>query len=87
MYLNNQWFNKEEIKETNENGITNFLKSMGCSKSSSKREVYSSTGLPQETRKLSNKQSNLTLKELEKEETMNKVSRRKEKNKDQNRNK
>ena len=60
---------------------------MGCSKSSSKREVYSSTGLPQETRKLSNKQSNLTLKELEKEETMNKVSRRKEKNKDQNRNK
>ena len=33
---------------------------MGCSKSSSKREVYSNTILPQETRKTSNKQSNLT---------------------------
>ena len=51
---------------------------MGCSKSSSKREVYSYTGLPQETRKISN---NLTLhlKKLEKEEqTKPKVSRRKE---------
>ena len=40
---------------------------MGCSKSSSKREVYSNTILPQETRKISN---NLTLhiKQLEKEE-------------------
>ena len=51
---------------------------MGCSKSSSKREVYSYTSLPQETRKISN---NLTLhlKELEKEEqTKPIVSRRKE---------
>ena len=51
---------------------------MGCSKSSSKREVYSNTSLPQETRKISN---NLTLhlKELEKEEQKKpKVSRRKE---------
>ena len=46
---------------------------MGCNKSSSKREVYSYTSLLQETRKISNKQSNLTpkgarhLKELEKE--------------------
>ena len=50
---------------------------MGCSKSSSKREVYSDTSLPQGTR-ISN---NLTLhlKELEKEEqTKPKVSRRKE---------
>ena len=40
---------------------------MDCSKSSSKREVYSNTILPQETRKTSN---NLTLhlKQLEKEE-------------------
>ena len=37
-------------------------KPMGCSKSSSKREVYSNTILPQETRKISNKQSNLTIK-------------------------
>ena len=35
---------------------------MGCSKSSSKREVYSSTILPQETRNISNKQPKLTLK-------------------------
>ena len=35
-------------------------KPMGCSKSSSKREVYSNTSIPQETRKISNKQSNLT---------------------------
>ena len=51
---------------------------MECSKSSSKREVYSNTILPQETRKIS---SNLTLhlKELEKEEqTKPEVSRRKE---------
>ena len=33
---------------------------MGYSKSSSKREVYSNTILPQETRKISNKKSNLT---------------------------
>ena len=40
---------------------------MGCSKSNFKREVYSNTILPQETRKISN---NLTLhlKQLEKEE-------------------
>ena len=51
---------------------------MGCSKSSSKREVYSNTILPQERRKISN---NLTLhlKPLEKEEQQNpKVRRRKE---------
>ena len=35
-------------------------KPMGCSKSSSKREVYSYTSLPQEARKISDKQSNLT---------------------------
>ena len=34
-------------------------KPMGCSKSSSNRECYSNTILPQETRKISNKQSNL----------------------------
>ena len=50
---------------------------MGCNESSSKREVYSNTILPQETRKISN---NLTLhlKQLEKEQTKPKVSRRKE---------
>ena len=51
---------------------------MGCSKSSSKREVYSNTILPQETRNISN---NLTLhiKQLEKKEQKSpRVSRRKE---------
>ena len=33
---------------------------MRCSKSSSKREVYSNTILPQETRKTSNRQPNFT---------------------------
>ena len=35
-------------------------KPMECSKSSSKKEVYSNTISPQETRKISNKQPNLT---------------------------
>ena len=51
---------------------------MGCSKSSSKREVHSNLISPQETRKISN---NLTLhlKQLEKEEQRKpKVGRRKE---------
>ena len=33
---------------------------MGCSKSTSKREVYSNKILPQETRKISNRQPNFT---------------------------
>ena len=51
---------------------------MGSSKSSSKREVYSKTLLPQETRKISNKQSNLTPKGTRERRTKSKVSRRKE---------
>ena len=52
---------------------------MGCSKSSSKREVYSYTSLPQETRKISNKEPILTPK-VTKETRTNKtqISRRKE---------
>ena len=51
---------------------------MGCSKSSSKREVYSNTILPQEIRKTLNRQPNFTPK-LEKEEQKSpKISRRKE---------
>ena len=68
MLLNNQEITeeiKEEIKkylETNDNEKHDDPKPMGCSKSSSKREVYSNTILPQETRKISNKISNLTSK-------------------------
>ena len=52
---------------------------MGCSNSSSKREFYSSTILPQETRK-SQVKINLILhlKQLGKEQTKSKVSGRKE---------
>ena len=52
---------------------------MGCSKSSSKREGYSSTILPQETKNISNKQPNLTPKAIKERRRKNpKVSRRKE---------
>ena len=52
---------------------------MGCSKSSSKREVYSNTILRQETRNISNKQPNLKPKANREEEQNNaKGSRRKE---------
>ena len=51
---------------------------MGCSKSSSKREIYNNTVLPHERRNISNN-LNLHLKQLEKEEQKKpKVSRRKE---------
>ena len=50
---------------------------MGCSKSTSGREVHSDKCLPQETRKVSNN-LNLHLKELEKEQVKLQVSRRKE---------
>ena len=45
---------------------------MGCSKSSSKREVYSNTILPQETRKTSNRQPNFTPKTTGKKEEQQK---------------
>ena len=56
---------------------------MECSKSSSKREVYSNTILPQETRKTSNTQPNFTPKTTGKRtttttKTPHKISRRKE---------
>ena len=42
---------------------------MGCSKSSSKREVYNNTMLPLETRNISNKQPNLTPKAIRERRT------------------
>ena len=50
---------------------------MGCNKSSSKREVYSNTILPQETRKISNRQPNFTPKTTGKR-PKKKISGRKE---------
>ena len=63
MFLNNQLVTEEierEIKEMSRNKWQWkwHLKPMGCIKSSSKREVYSSTILPQETRKTSTRQPN-----------------------------
>ena len=56
-----------------------MTKPMGCSKSSSKREVYSNTILPQETRKTSNRWRNFTPKTTGKRRTKTtKISRRKE---------
>ena len=56
---------------------------MGCSKSSSKREVYSNTIPPQEIRKTLNRQPNFTPKTTGKRTTTakkepHKISRRKE---------
>ena len=51
---------------------------MGCSKSSPKREVYSNTIIPQETRKHRRDNLTLHLKQLEKEQKPSKISRRKE---------
>ena len=62
----------------NEN-TTNGPKSVRHSESHSKREIYSDTGLPQETRENSNYNLTLHLKELEKNKTKPRVSRRKEK--------
>ena len=52
---------------------------MGCSKSSSKKEVYSNISLHQETGNISNKQPNLAPKAIRERRTKNpKASRRKE---------
>ena len=57
MLLNSQQVTEEikrkikKILETNDNENTTTQKPMRCSKSSSKREVYSNTILPQETGK------------------------------------
>ena len=69
---------------------TGQQKTYACSKNSSKREVQSDTSLPQETRKISNKQPKLTPKATRERTNKTQVSRRKEitkmgieKNKDQ----
>ena len=56
---------------------------MGCSKSSSKREVYNNTILPQETRNISNKQANLTPKAIRERKKKNPKSAEERNHKDQ----
>ena len=59
---------------------TGQLKTYGCSKSSSTREIYSNTVIPQETRKASNRQPKFTPKTTEiRRTTPPQNSRRKEK--------
>ena len=65
MLLNNQRITEEDrgnkkISRDKWKWKHDDLKPIGCSKGSSMREVYSNTSLPQETRKISNKQPNLT---------------------------
>ena len=65
MFLSNQWVTEEikrEIKKKSRNKWQwkhDNSKPVGCSKSSSKREFYSNTILPQETRKTLNRQPSL----------------------------
>ena len=67
--LNNTFLNNQQVTEEIKREVKkisrrkwqwkhDISKSMGCSKSSSKREVYSNTILPQGTRKTSNRQPN-----------------------------
>ena len=66
--LNNTFLNNQQVTEDIKREIKKISKNkwqwkqnskpMGCSKSSSKREVYSNTILPQEKRKTSNRQPN-----------------------------
>ena len=88
--LNNVFLNTQQVTEEIKKEIKKISrkkwqwkhdnsKPMGCSKSSSKREVYSYIFLPQETRKTSNDNLTLHLKQLEKEEQKDsKIRRRKE---------
>ena len=73
--LNNQEIteeSKEEIKkylDTKDNGNTMTQNLWDVTKAVLKREVYSKTILPQETRKISSKQSNLTPKGIRERRT------------------
>ena len=66
MLLNNQWITEEikgEIKKLPRDKSkqnTTIQKLCNAAKSNFKREVYNSPILPQETRKIPNKQPNLT---------------------------
>jgi len=71
MLVNSQWAKKKKKKKLKRKfekyliwdkwkWKDNIPKSMDISKGSSEREVYSNSGLPQQIRKTSNKQSNLT---------------------------
>ena len=58
----------------------NNSKLMGCSKNSSKREVYNKTILPQEKRKTLNRQPNFTPKTTGRRRPKNRQNQQKERN-------
>ena len=77
-YWRNQKGN-QKISRNKRQWKHNNSRPMGCSESSSKREVYSNTILPQETRKTSNRQPNFTPKTTGRRRRKNpKINRRKE---------
>ena len=75
MFLNNQQVTEESKREIKKicrktwQWKQDNSKPMGCSKSSSKREGYSNTILPQEIRKTLNRQPNFTPKTTGKRRT------------------
>ena len=83
MLLNNQWIS-EEIKQkiknldTNENKTTTVQNLWDAAKTVLRRKFLSNISLPQEIRKSQINKLTLHLKQLEKEQTKPKVSRRKE---------
>ena len=67
---------------------TRLPKTYGMQQKQFKREVYTNTSLPQETRNISNKQANLAPKAIRERRTKKTQSQQKERNhKDQIRNK
>lgn len=82
MILNNQWFN-EAIKERNKKYMeaneseNNGPTSLGYRECSSKREIYSDTGLTQNNKKRGPNNLTLKLKELEKEQSSGGVEEKK----------
>ena len=81
--LNNTFLNNQQVTEEIKREIKKISRNkwqwkhdnsnpMGCSKSSSKREVYSSIILPQERRKTMNRQPNFTPKTTGKRRTKKK---------------
>ena len=74
MLLNNQWITKEIKKNPRDKWKQKHYdpESTVLSKSIFKREVYSNTSLPQETRKISTKQPNFTPKGTRKRTTTKK---------------
>ena len=89
MRFNNTFLNNQQVTEETKREIKKFSrnkwqqehnsKPMGCGKSSSKKEGYSNTILPRDTRKTSTRQPNFTPKTIwKKKKNNNKIAEGKE---------